>query len=70
MIARSVLESQFPESVAEAYDNVRSVVAGDRDASLEELQGAVEYLLDRVKAARDLDGSSTVNQPEWTRLQR
>jgi hypothetical protein len=32
---------------------VQSLVAPDGSASLEELQGAVEYLLDTVKAARD-----------------
>jgi len=57
MIARRIFASQVPESVAEAYDSVRSVVARDGAASLEELQGAVEYLLDKVKAAREQDGS-------------
>ena len=52
MIARRISESQLPEPVARAYDGVQSVVARDGHASLEELQGAVEYLLDRVKAAR------------------
>ena len=55
---RRIFASQIPESVVEAYDGVESIVASDRDASLEELQGAVEYLLDRVKAARELDGSA------------
>ena len=57
MISRRTFASQIPESVAEAYDGVESIVASDRDASLEELQGAVEYLLDRVKAARESDDS-------------
>ncbi len=56
MSAKRILISQIPESVAEAYDGVQSIVAPDGSASLEELQGAVEYLLDTVKAAR-LDGS-------------
>jgi hypothetical protein len=46
---------QIPESVAEAYDRVESLVTRDRKISLEQLQGAVEYLLDRVKAARGLN---------------
>jgi hypothetical protein len=59
MIFRRIFASQIPESVVQAYDGVESIVASDRDASLEELQGAVEYLLDRVKAARELDGPAT-----------
>ena len=55
MIFRRIFASQIPASVVKAYDGVESIVASDRDASLEELQGAVEYLLDRVKAARELD---------------
>jgi hypothetical protein len=57
MIAGNRFKSRIPESVAAAYDGVQAVVAPDGSASLEELQGAVEYLLDRVKAARGLDGS-------------
>jgi hypothetical protein len=57
MSARRIFVSQFPESVAEAYDGVQSLVAPHGSASLEELQGAVEYLLDTVKAARGVDGS-------------
>jgi hypothetical protein len=57
MIFRRIFASQIPESVVQAYDGVESIVARDRDASLEELQGAVEYLLDRVKAARELNGT-------------
>jgi hypothetical protein len=56
MSARRIVISQIPEAVAEAYDGVQSIVAPDGSASLEELQGAVEYLLDTVKAARCLDG--------------
>lgn len=52
MSARHIFASQIPESVAEAYDGVQSLVAPDGSASLEELQGAVEYLLDTVKAAQ------------------
>ena len=58
MIAKRIADSQVPESVARAYDGVQSVLTRDGHASLEELQGAVEYLLDRVKAARGLEGSS------------
>jgi hypothetical protein len=57
MIARRIFASQVPDSVAEAYDGVLSVVARNGAASREELQGAVEYLLDKVKAAREQDGS-------------
>jgi hypothetical protein len=52
MIARPIVEPQVPESVAEAHDRVQSLVERGRNVSLEELQGAVEYLLDTVKAAR------------------
>lgn len=57
MSARHIFPSQIPESVAEAYDGVQSLVATDGPASLEELQGAVEYLLDTLKAAQGLNGS-------------
>ena len=63
MSSRRIFISQIPESVAEAYDGVQSLVAPDGSASLEELQGAVEYLLDTVKAARGIDGA-----PASTRL--
>ena len=60
MSAKRMPISQIPESVAEAYDGVQAIVAPDGSASLEELQGAVEYLLDTVKAARGLgDGVVT-----------
>jgi len=52
MSARHNFASQIPESVAQAYDGVQSLVATDGSASLEELQGAVEYLLDTLKAAQ------------------
>jgi hypothetical protein len=58
MISRSASDSQIPPSVAEAYDGVQSLVARDSTASLEELQGAVEYLLTKVMEARVLNGSS------------
>ena len=57
MNARCIFESQLPESIAEAYSSVQSLVARDRHASLEELQGAVEYLLDTLKAAQGLKGA-------------
>jgi hypothetical protein len=57
MSARHIFASQIPESVAEAYDGVQSLVATDGPASLEELQGAVEYLLDTLKAAQGFKGS-------------
>jgi hypothetical protein len=62
MIARRILEPQIPESVTQAYDGVQSLVTRDGAASLEELQGAVEYLLDKVKAARGLDSSIAVTR--------
>ena len=62
MISRRIFASQIPESVAEAYDGVQTLVARDGTASLEELQGAVEYLLDTVKAARGLDSSITITR--------
>ena len=49
----AIFELQIPESVAKAYDGVQSLVTRDGETSLEELQGAVEYLLDRVRAARN-----------------
>jgi hypothetical protein len=55
MIARHTFRLQISESVAEAYDGLQAAVARDGAASLEELQGAVEYLLDKVKAAHDLN---------------
>ena len=55
MSMRRILASQIPESVAEACDGVQLLVAPGGSASLEELQGAVEYLLDTVKAARSVD---------------
>jgi hypothetical protein len=56
VIARRIFKSQIPESVAEAYDSMQSLVKRDGNPSLEELQGAVEYLLDKLKAARGLNG--------------
>jgi hypothetical protein len=54
MIGRSTAVSHISESIAEAHHRVQSLVEKGADMSLEELQGAVEYLLDRVKAARGL----------------
>jgi hypothetical protein len=62
MIARRIFEPQIPKSVAQAYDGVQALVAPDSAASLEELQAAVEYLLDKVKAARALYGSVAVKR--------
>ncbi len=62
MIARRIFEPQIPESVAQAYDGLQALVTQDSAASLEKLQGAVEYLLDKVKAARGLDGSVAVKR--------
>jgi hypothetical protein len=56
MIARSKAVKHIPESIAEAHHRVQALVEKGADTSLEELQGAVEYLLDRVKAARGLTG--------------
>ncbi len=55
-IARSKSLSNIPESITEAHDRVQSLVKSGGDVSLEELQGAVEYLLDTVKAARSIKG--------------
>jgi hypothetical protein len=51
------LKSPIIDLVVRANTRVQSLVASDPIVSLEELQGAVEYLLDTVKAARDTDGS-------------
>jgi hypothetical protein len=56
MVARRVFESKIFESVAKASDRVQSLFECGGDVSLDELQGAVEYLLDKVKAARGLNG--------------
>jgi len=56
MIARNTAVSHIPESIAQAHHRVQSLVEKGADLSLEELQGAVEYLLDKVKAARGLTG--------------
>ena len=59
MIASRISKTQIPESIAQACDQVNSLLAKIPDTSLEDLQGAVEYLLDTVKAARNSDGSAT-----------
>ena len=56
MTAESNVQAQIPESVGRAYDRLQSLFQSGGDASLEELQGAVEYLLDKVKAARGTSG--------------
>jgi len=58
MSSRRIFEPQIPESVTDACDGVRSLVERGAAASLEELQGAVEYLLTKVMEARGLDGSA------------
>ena len=52
MTARTISVSNIPESIAQAYEKVRALVERRGNLSLDELQGAVEYLLDIVKAAR------------------
>lgn len=52
MISRGVSVSHIPETIAEAYGTVQSLVERCDHVSLEELQAAVEYLLDIVKATR------------------
>ena len=52
--------SHIPESIVEAYDRVQSLVERSADVSLEELQGAVEYLLDKVRAAGGQNGEPPV----------
>lgn len=44
--------STMPAAVARAYERVHLLVARDTNVSLEEMQGAVEYLLDKIRAAR------------------
>lgn len=56
MIARSIFVPPTSESIAEAHRGLQSLFERGGDVSLEELQGAVEYLLDKVKAARGLNG--------------
>lgn len=56
MIGRSTAVSQIPESIGRAYDRLQSLLQRGGDVSFEELQGAVEYLLDKVKAARGING--------------
>ena len=56
MIARSNAVAHIPESIGRAYDRLQSLFQGSGDVSLEELQGALEYLLDKVKAARGFNG--------------
>lgn len=42
----------MPAPVAKAYERVQSLVKHHRSGSLEEMQGAVEYLLDKIRIAR------------------
>jgi hypothetical protein len=56
MIAGSNAVTHIPESIGRAYDRLQSLFQGSGDVSLEELQGALEYLLDKVKAARGFNG--------------
>ncbi|MFZ0678984.1 hypothetical protein [Candidatus Binatus sp.] len=56
MIAESNAVGDIPESIGRAYERLQSLFQRGGDVSLEELQGAVEYLLDRVKAARGING--------------
>ena len=44
--------SSIPEAVAKAYERVQSLVEHQSSSSLEEIQGAVEYLLDKIRIAR------------------
>ncbi len=56
MIAGSNTVAHIPESIGRAYDRLQSLFQSSSDVSLEELQGALEYLLDKVKAARGFNG--------------
>jgi len=56
MIGGSEAVAQIPESIGRAYDRLQFLFQRGADLSLEELQGAVEYLLDKVKAARGING--------------
>ena len=60
MIARSIFVPPVPESIAEAHRKVQSLFERGGDVSLEELQGAVEYLLDKVRAAGGQNGEPPV----------
>jgi hypothetical protein len=64
MIAGSAAASHIPESIAQAHHRVQTLVEKGADLSLEELQGAVEYLLDRVKASRGINRRMTYDCPE------
>jgi hypothetical protein len=52
MTSGSPLVAHIPESIAEALGTANSLVERGGYVSLEELQGAVEYLLDTVKEAQ------------------
>ena len=56
MNTRRTSDLQIPETVAEAYRRVESLITHGDHTSLEELQGAVEYLLDKIIAARSKPG--------------
>lgn len=52
----------------EAYESVVSAMRSGHDYSLEELQGAVEYLLDAVIAARRAGPTRGIPRQSRTRL--
>jgi hypothetical protein len=56
MNARSIFAPPISESIRKAYDRLQCLCERGGSVSLEELQGAVEYLLDKVKAERGLNG--------------
>ena len=56
MIISGVSISHLPESIVQAHGRLQSLLERCGETSLDELQGAVEYLLDIVKAARGPNG--------------
>ena len=56
MITSGVSISHLPESIVQAHGRLQSLLERRGETSLDELQGAVEYLLDIIKAARGLNG--------------
>ena len=56
MIISGVSISHLPDSIVQAHALLQSLFERDDDTSLDELQGAVEYMLDIIKGARGLNG--------------
>jgi hypothetical protein len=56
MIISGVSISHLPESIVQANGRLQSLLEREDDISLDEVQGAVEYMLDIIKAARGPNG--------------